>query len=251
MSRSDDVQRESSWQCRGEFTKPCICMELAFWDCTKFGLQCFGAMTVPGHYIMQSFPAKYLAALQTSALNSAVLSHVADRYKIIMMGGQSQQEILRPRARFHNNKNYGGDQIIGLKLTGGLRCWVENRLAVTVVVVVVMGVAVGVAGMLVFAFGLSLGLVSCGAMAWGGSSPLPAIIPTHYSASPVSEQLQPLRTLSISHGPAFLDVPGTSCLAPDQVRCRAAALAANDDPCLSTCPRPPEAHPCFDECNAE
>ncbi|KAI1352184.1 hypothetical protein F5Y01DRAFT_101060 [Xylaria sp. FL0043] len=70
------------------------------------------------------------------------------------MRGQSQEDAL-PRAQFHNNKNYGGDQILGLKLSGGIHCWFGNRL----VAAVITGFIVGVAVLLVLAVGLALGLV--------------------------------------------------------------------------------------------
>ncbi|KAI0411789.1 hypothetical protein F5X98DRAFT_356593 [Xylaria grammica] len=47
---------------------------------------------------------------------------------------ESDENIILPRAQFHNNDNYGGDQVLGLKLSGGVHCWFGTHLIAVAIV---------------------------------------------------------------------------------------------------------------------
>ncbi|KAI0427087.1 hypothetical protein F5Y09DRAFT_41547 [Xylaria sp. FL1042] len=133
------------------------------------------------------------------------------------------QEDGPPRAQFHNNKNYGGDQIIGLKFSGGTHCSFGNRLVAAGIV----GIFVGVAALLVLAVGLALCLV-LGGMARCCRSAV----------------------LSTPESPDSLGAPGKTPLAPNKVLC-AAGFRADYDSRSSACLRPAEVHCCLVGCEVE
>ncbi|KAI3323766.1 hypothetical protein HD806DRAFT_495553 [Xylariaceae sp. AK1471] len=141
------------------------------------------------------------------------------------------------KPQFHNNKNYGWDQILGLKFSGGTHYWVEEHSITAIIGVVV------IVTLLVLVLGLVLGLVLFSLAALSHISPA-------LSASQGAASRNTPGTTSLVSPIAPLEPPKSTCVYGCTGSC-ATDLCYDKNRCFGLCPCFCPAEVCCTGCKVE